>query len=67
VPSEKFDSCDLTHYEAFEWQPLSFEEGGIGSDAQKAMKATEEGRDEVLVVIFPRIYICQGYRQEERS
>ena len=58
--TEKFEPFfNLIHYQDFQWQVLSFDEGNPGAGEQGTTNATEYASDEVLLVIFPRIYIVQ--------
>jgi hypothetical protein len=53
---EKFEAFfELNHYDEIEWQPLRFDNRSAVAGKENTTRASE--RDDVLLVIFPRIYI----------
>ena len=53
---EKFEAYfELRHYDEIEWQPLSFDDRIAVAGKKNTPRASE--RDDILLVIFPRIYV----------
>lgn len=53
---EKFEPIfELRYYDEIEWRSLKLDDSSAVAGKEKAMKAPE--RDDVLLVIFPRIYV----------
>ena len=55
---EKFEAFfTLNHFDEIEWQPLMFNDRSAVVGKENTMRASEE--NDVLLVIFPRIYIVE--------
>jgi hypothetical protein len=55
---EKFEPFfEPRHYDDIEWQPLKLDDQSAVAGKEKTMGASE--RDDILLVIFPRIYIVE--------
>jgi hypothetical protein len=54
---KRYKPCfDLIEFKDIGWETLKFDEFGTGSGEQEP----EDGHDEALLAVFPRIYIVEG-------